>query len=316
MPTPTIRNYHPQDLHALVELINTADRVDGAGYATTEAALAHRMAEPDANPLENVFVAEQDGSLVGYVTLYLRPEAAFDRIGALGIVHPGWRRQGIGTALMQRATQRAQQLKRERLTYLEMSVRERVAGTPELAQALGLQPVRFFYYMECHDLEHLPEPAFPSGIGLRHYALGQDEEAFVPAYNDGFSDHWGYVPHTLEKERHRVHAPGFRAEDSLLAVDIDGTIAGLCLLLFPKIEGHAPSSQPPVIDDLAVAHAYRQRGIGRALLLAGMRRIRDEGFAAAALAVDTDNPNKALRLYESVGFAIMSRSTAYRKELD
>jgi hypothetical protein len=92
MPTPTIRNYRPQDLHALVALINAADRVDGAGYATTEAAMAHHMAEPDANPLENVFVAERDGSLTGYVTLYLRPEAAFDRIGAVGIVHPDWRR--------------------------------------------------------------------------------------------------------------------------------------------------------------------------------------------------------------------------------
>jgi ribosomal protein S18 acetylase RimI-like enzyme len=38
-------------------------------------------------------------------------------------------------------------------------------------------------------------------------------------------------------------------------------------------------------------------------------------LAATGLAVDADNPNKALRLYESVGFAIMSRSTAYRKEL-
>jgi ribosomal protein S18 acetylase RimI-like enzyme len=74
-------------------------------------------------------------------------------------------------------------------------------------------------------------------------------------------------------------------------------------------------TNPPLIDDLAVIHAYRRRGIGRALLLAGMHHIRAQGFPAAALAVDADNPNQALRLYESVGFVVVSPSTAYRKEL-
>ncbi len=72
---------------------------------------------------------------------------------------------------------------------------------------------------------------------------------------------------------------------------------------------------PPLIDDLAVRSAYRRRGIGRALLLAGMRRIREEGYGAAALGVDADNPNQALKLYESVGFVVVSGSTTYRKEL-
>jgi hypothetical protein len=58
----------------------------------------------------------------------------------------------------------------------------------------------------------------------------------VPAYNDAFSDHWGYVPHTLEKEKHRLAAPGFRAKDNLLAIDQDGNIAGLCIVMFPQMK--------------------------------------------------------------------------------
>jgi len=70
-----------------------------------------------------------------------------------------------------------------------------------------------------------------------------------------------------------------------------------------------------MIGDLARRPAHRRRGSGRALLLARMRRIHSEGFSAVGLAVDTDNPNKALRLYESVGFTVKSRSTVFRKEL-
>lgn len=309
-----LRNYQESDLLALLELINLADRVDQAGYATTVEALAHRLADLGMPATDNVFVAESCDRLAGYVSLLLLQGVGHTRVVVHGIVHPDWRRKGIGTALVKRAQERARALKSDEPLFLDMFVREPVAGAAELATFLGLQPMRYFFYMECHDLQRLPEPVFPNGIRLRSYLVGQDEAAFVEADCDAFSDHWGYVPHTLEREMHRVAAPDFRSENNLLAVDREGRIAGLCLLMFPKTEGGIPHVNPPLIDDLAVRPAYRRRGIGRALLLGGMHRIRDEGFSSAALGVDADNP-KALGLYESVGFVLKSRSTAYRKEL-
>jgi mycothiol synthase len=310
-----IRNYRDDDLPALVRLINEADRVDGAGYATTEAALAHRLAMPNCAPYERICLAEQDGRLIGWSMLWVRHEESLDRVIANGIVHPGYRRQGIGTALMRRVEEAGHSLRGVKPAFLEMSVREQVNGAAELALSLGMQPVRYFFYMECHDMLHLPAPVPPEGLRLRSYVVGQDDDPFIAAYNDGFSDHWGYVQHTLEDERHRIRAPGFQAEDNLLATDADGRIAGLCIVLVPQMDEDALQRNPPLIDDLAVTHAHRRRGLGRALLLAGMRRIRDLGFSASALAVDADNANKALGLYESVGFQVVARSTAFRGEL-
>lgn len=315
MSNLTIRNYQPDDLPALVRLINEADQVDDAGNATTPAALSHFLAGSRIKPKENLFVAEVGGRVVGYVRASQRPEATIDRIGAVGIVHPQWRRQGIGTALMRRAEERARALRRDKPLFLEMSVRARIAGAAELALAMGLQPVRYFFYMHCRDLEHLPEPVFPPGVRVRNFVMGQDEEELVRANNDGFSDHWGFVPDTVEQMRHRVHMPGVQTDDWLLAVDSQDHIVGFCLLYFPQMAAEMLDSNPPHIDDLAVIHAWRRRGLGRALLLAGMHRLRQHGFPVAALGVDVDNPNQALRLYESVGFEVVSRSTAYRKEL-
>jgi len=315
MTNVNIRSFQPDDLPALVRLINEADRVDDAGNATTLTGLSHRLAEPRIKPAENLYVAEADGRLVGYVLVLPRPEANLLRIGTAGIVHPQWRRQDIGTALMRRAEERARVFRSDKPVFLEMFARERIAGHDELALSLGLRPVRYFFYMQCHNLSSLPAPAFPPGIHMRTLNPLQDADPFLAAYNDGFSDHWGYVPTTREQLEHWFHSPHFCAEDALLAVTEEGQIAGLCIVIFPQMEPEMLKTNPPLIDDLAVPHAYRRQGIGRALLLAGMHRIHGRGFQACALGVDADNPNQALHLYESVGFVVASRSTAYRREL-
>jgi len=310
----TVRNYGHDDLSTLVKLINDADQVDDAGFATTAEALAHRFAMPDFGPQDAIFLAEHDGHLVGYAAFFVRHHDTCDRIGTMGIVHPDFRRQGIGTALMKRLEERARALKGDKPLFLDIHARERVPGVAELALSLGMQPIRWFFWMECHALDHLPEPIFPDGIRLRTYVVGQDEASFVAAYNEAFSDHWGFHLHTLEQELHRQNFPGFRADDTFLAINADGQIAGLCIVLFPLVEGQ-PRGDLGIVDDLAVRPAYRRRGLGRALLLTGMRRIREHGCSKANLGVDADNPNQARRLYEAVGFGVASCTTAYHKEL-
>lgn len=315
MSTASIRKYRQHDFHALLRLINLADRADDAGYNTTEERLTHELADPRMQGLDSVFVAEAGGELVGYVWLVALQPLRLDRLIVRGIVAPAWRRRGIGTLLMRRAARRAQELTSARPVILYMSVRAPVSGATELALSLGFQPVRYFYYMECGDLTGLPEPAFPEGIHVREYAPGQDEEAFVAAYCEAFADHWGFVPHTLQQEQHRVGAPHFRTEDNLLAVGKDGQIAGLCLLEFSEAEPGSQLPSFPMIDDLAVRPAYRRRGIGRALMISGMRSIAERGYPAIGLAVDVDNTNNALRLYQSLGFIVKWHGTVYQKEL-
>ncbi len=312
---PDVRGYLAVDLPALARLINQADRLDDAGFATTEQALAYRLEAPETEPGKNLFVAAVDGSLAGYILVNRRPEPELERIGAVGIVHPEWRRRGIGTALMLRAEQRAREMGSGKPLFLEMVARGRVSGAAELAEACGLSAVRYFFYMHCVELDNLPEPCFPAGIRVRSIDPERDAARFLEADNDAFSDHWGFVATTPEEVEHWLRSTSFRADDAILAVDEQDRIAGFCLLTFPEVEVEMQASNPPLVDDLGVLRAYRRKGIGRALLLAGMRRVHSLGFSKVALAVDADNPNKALRLYESVGFQSVSRSAVFRKAL-
>ncbi len=61
---------------------------------------------------------------------------------------------------------------------------------------------------------------------------------------------------------------------------------------------------------LAVAPAYRGRGLGRALMRAAAARAAEAGASALFLEVDVENI-PARRLYEALGFAEVGRRGAY-----
>ena len=47
-----------------------------------------------------------------------------------------------------------------------------------------------------------------------------------------------------------------------------------------------------------------------------MRVLASEGMEVAALGVDADNPSGALRLYQSHGFEVTSRGSAWRRPME
>jgi mycothiol synthase len=59
---------------------------------------------------------------------------------------------------------------------------------------------------------------------------------------------------------------------------------------------------------------HRGRGLGRALLVAGVQWLRHQGMTSACLWVDGAN-DRAKHLYESVGFIAARTDIWYREEL-
>jgi ribosomal protein S18 acetylase RimI-like enzyme len=55
--------------------------------------------------------------------------------------------------------------------------------------------------------------------------------------------------------------------------------------------------------------------VARALIARSFRVLKELGMTEAALGVDAQNPNGALRLYKSMGFEPVKEHTTYRKPL-
>lgn len=94
----------------------------------------------------------------------------------------------------------------------------------------------------------------------------------------------------------------------LVAVDADGTIVGYAGLLAPQGAGEAD------IQTIAVAEAFRRRGLGRVLVQSLLAEARRRGASEVLLEVRADNPS-AQRLYRTFGFeGIATRPHYYQPD--
>ena len=76
-----------------------------------------------------------------------------------------------------------------------------------------------------------------------------------------------------------------------------------------------PGQDPDVLGEVYVLGVHpraRGLGLGRALTLAGLHHLRDQGLAGSLLYVDATN-SPAIALYTSLGFAVWDSDMLFRR---
>ena len=156
---------------------------------------------------------------------------------------------------------------------------------------------------------------------LRSFRPGEDESAWVEVNNRAFAWHPEQGGWTVDDLRRRETEPWFRAEGFLVhdaAPGPDSTgaegqrsIDGFC---WTKI--HA-DTEPPLgeIYVIAVDPSDHGRGLGRALVVAGLDWLADHGLGDAMLYVEADNES-ARNLYRDLGFVEHQARRWWRRTLE
>ncbi|MBC7809514.1 MAG: GNAT family N-acetyltransferase, partial [Burkholderiales bacterium] len=206
-PTPdiTIRPFTFDDLPALVHLRNAASVLDRDEGRVSQEELEHEFNAPNFSPERDCFVAvSPTAQVVGYSSMKL--DAANGRGLGQGVVHPYYRRKGIGTRLLHIADARLLDHADEIAPEMPLVALRMTLDTNESNLALfaaeGYTLARSVHTLRVDlDSATMP-PLLPDGFSLRAFESERDARAVYEADRESFRDHWGYVEWPFDLWQH------------------------------------------------------------------------------------------------------------------
>ncbi|MGI8587044.1 MAG: GNAT family N-acetyltransferase [Chloroflexia bacterium] len=300
------------DVPRCVRLFAEVDAVDRVDKSITEQEFSERLGEPGHDPARDRLVVE-DPNDPDHLIAHIVSGKSANNPGSWVVarVHPDWRGRGIGRRLVTWALARSRE---QGATHADSGA---VVGLPfahSFLEHLGFKQVQSFVLMRLSPQTPLAEPELPPGYTIRPYTEVNDIPTLTNALNRGFIGHWDQHDDTEEEIAHWLKSEDVRPEGIFLAYGPQGDVAGVCIATIG--EGRALRRGVPTgyIDSLAVVPEHRSHGLGRALLLTGMRLLRAEGQEVVELDAIGDN-ELALPLYEGVGFTVARRELIYRISL-
>lgn len=313
------------DHQPICDLLNLCTAVDALDSAyQTPPQLAQALADPDLDRGHDIRLWEDEaGRLLGYGVTAITCEGGDNITDARLVlsIHPAMRHAGLEDALIAWASARVRSVGLARgqparlRTGLQESTPTYIAYRRGVLEAHGFHPVRYGFKLALRLDQSLAVPHLPPGYSLHPTQGPADVVEWVAAYNDAFYDHWNHRPTTVAAILHGMADPNYTPEHDLVAVGPDGRFAAFCLCWVVPEDNAQRGHREGAIAILGTRHDHRQIGLGRALLLAGLHRLRADGLATATIAVDAANPTGALRLYELVGFRKILTTVAYVKDL-
>jgi mycothiol synthase len=303
-----------EDLEAIARLINTCKAANLLNEGTSAAELRQELNDPSRQ--DSCLWEDETGQLVGYAELWF-PEAE-ELDGFLWFcIHPAVGSGDLGKEILAwgETQMRAASQARGGVAKLYSSDRSDRTERITLLEACGFAAERYFLRMARSLAESIPEPPLPEGFTLIPANPEVDALAWLEMFNQTFIDHWNHHDMTLEQLQHYLSHPHYNPELDLIAVAPDGTFAAFCYCEINSEENQRNGCKEGWIASLGTRRGFRKQGLGRAMLLSGLQRLQAAGVETALLGVDAENPNGALRLYESVGFRKIYTNIAYVKHL-
>jgi mycothiol synthase len=204
---------------------------------------------------------------------------------------------GIGTDLVQGA---AGVVANQGGGHVHLWVSHPSAVDDAIAASAGLAQGRELYQMR----RSLPVGE-PWSLDVRAFVPGQDEDAWLEVNNRAFEWHPEQGDWDRAVLEERESQPWFDPEGFLLH-ERDGRLAGFC---WTKVHH---DHDPPIgeIYVIAVDPDAGGKGLGRALVLAGLDHLAARGITEGMLYVDAANA-RAVKLYVDIGFRVNHVDRAY-----
>lgn len=310
----------PEDFAPMAEVITRSREADGVEFPETVEGLSASFAHaPDFDPSEDVLIAEARGSLIG-VARMRRGERAD---GTLAYQHSvdvaeEWRAGELRESLFEYNERRGRSLAAQdpkgRPHALTLWANDVENDWKTLAVRHGYREVQHVIDL-VRSLDDLPDISLPPGIEVRPFNP-EDIRKVWDLNREASREEWGFAESRFDD----AHLDAFRRspefQPDLWQIAWDGdTVVGMVLPFILESENRRYGRRRGHTENVAVREGYRRRGVARALLARALWTLKERGMDEATLGTEVENPQHAIRLYESLGFRIVQHFTWYEKAI-
>ena len=256
---------------------------------------------------EHLVATSDAGKIVGYLHLDQTDTVAGSVVEV--VVHPDFRRQGVGRALVEAAIAKSDDPRMRLWAHGELS------SAYNLAAKLGFAKTRELWQMRRSLFAPLPKALDAAGLTVRPFQVGVDEQSWLDLNASVFADHPEQGRMSAQDLAVRMSEQWFDPAGFLIATQEQSGTEVMVGYHWTKVHGGAGSHGHSEIGEiyvLGISPDLRGTGLAKLLSVRGLEHLRSKGLPAAMLYVDADN-KAAISLYESLGFAHWDTDVMFRK---
>lgn len=152
--------------------------------------------------------------------------------------------------------------------------------------------------------EPIPEPMLPPGFSIRPIGGVEEAEVVAAAHRAAFGTEYM----TTENRLIIMSTSGYDPALDLVVIAPDGSIAGNCICSINEVD------KIGYTDPVSTHPRFQHMGLARALLLTGLKILKEHGMISARLG--TSGENIAMqKAAQSVGFTVEYRTIWFSKEV-
>jgi ribosomal protein S18 acetylase RimI-like enzyme len=268
------------------------------------ARLGEQMALPGLDRARDQWVelpSADAEEFIGYCLIWLPPDASKAHI--IGIVHPAWRRQGIGSALLDHALARAREL-----GATSTAITARNAAAEAFCKGNDFHEVGAYTRFRADAPFVVAAPDWSASYQVRSYDTIGQPAVLAQAMTGSYHGLWGH--HVASEQDIIAWLPEMTPAGIFVIFAPDGSIAGVCRSEM-RDNGGVPEGY---IDAPGIMLSLRHPDLYRALFLTALSWLAAQHPASIELESWGDDP-AVLRIYQEHGFVVSERLPGLEREL-
>ena len=242
---------------------------------------------------ENVFLWENES---GEIATVLNPEG---RGQAFLQAHPGFRTPELDEEMIALAEERLSVTNKDGQRVLQIFVDSQDTTHRQILSQRGFERVEEAGNQEYQHRRSLDEalPDVPQIAGYMIRPMGDGLELLERCYASGLGFHDDDIHIARDNRDHPEwyhgiqSAPTYRRDLDIVAVAADGSVASFCTAWFDDV------SRTAYLEPVATVPAHRKRGLGKAVILEALHRLKRMGCKVAFVGGYSERANA---LYFSV----------------